>query len=364
MLLEGMVGGNADIRRRLTARFGEGPFSITRLEAYAGCPIRFYFQYVLRIEETEEIAESGMTPLERGNLVHQTLFRFYRELVVDGVADRPWEHRERLETIAREEFERLPFEGMLFDMEQERYFGGAGRPGVWERFLAEEARQMTALGFTPRYLELAFGRTGARSEQDPASREAPLELTRDGRRVQVVGKIDRIDLDGDGRAFILDYKTGSPSGGAAQMYEGTALQLPIYAALLPELLAEAGTAPDPVLLAHYLVKDPDTCERKLLAYDATRGIQPRGKGQRTAALPGGALRDAAGEPVDFPALLDAAERHLFRYAEGISAGHFRHTVDPEGTFCQSHCPYRRMCRKDTAKLLKSGTAGLPGGGDA
>lgn len=80
---EGMLQAYPEIVTRLRQRFGESVFSITRLEAFAFCPIQFFFRYIAGLEEAEEV-EPGLTALERGLMVHNTLFRFYQQLREQG----------------------------------------------------------------------------------------------------------------------------------------------------------------------------------------------------------------------------------------------------------------------------------------
>ena len=55
----------------------------------------------------------------------------------------------------------------------------------------------------------------------------PLYLTlSDGSDVSLIGRVDRIDSDGE-HAFITDYKSGTPPTGSA-MEQGLDLQLPVY----------------------------------------------------------------------------------------------------------------------------------------
>ncbi|MEA3558869.1 MAG: PD-(D/E)XK nuclease family protein, partial [Candidatus Thermoplasmatota archaeon] len=56
----------------------EKAFSPSSLERYANCPFEFLLRYVLYLDKRDEVDET-LTPLEKGNLIHHILFRFYRE---------------------------------------------------------------------------------------------------------------------------------------------------------------------------------------------------------------------------------------------------------------------------------------------
>lgn len=347
---EGMLGAYPQILRQLRERIGEGPFSITRLETYAFCPMRFFFQYLLRLEEEPEV-EAGLTPLERGQLVHQTLFRFYRALKERRMQRRPWEAAALLRQIAEEEFARLPFQGILFELEREKYFGSAQHPGVWAQFLKEEEASITQLQFYPEYFEVAFGRAGRKSEQDPISVQEPLTLEREGKTVQITGKIDRVDLNEFGQALLLDYKTGAAVSQVKEMLAGTALQLPVYAAALPKLLRRGQSEPavEAVMLAIYQVRDEENCRRVLVAFDRTAGLNST-TGNSAAGLPNPKIVDEQGQELTLRELIDRSAAQVFACVEKIRQGEFRHTAYPDTPACESYCEFRRTCRKDLGKL--------------
>ena len=350
---EGMLQAYPEIVKRLQQRFGESVFSITRLETFAFCPIQFFFRYIAGLEEAEEV-EPGLTALERGLMVHNTLFRFYQQLREQNALMRPWEHLELLREIAREELAALPFSGMLFELEQEKYLGNEYSPGLWETFLKAEAEAIGQLGFYPAYFEVAFGRAGRKSERDPASSPEPVLLERDGERLKLIGKVDRIDLNPAGQAILLDYKTGSAASHPREVLAGLSLQLPVYAMVLPQILARArpGQPPlDPVMTAIYQVKDEENCQRIPEIYDREAGLNFERHG--TAALPNHRVLDESGAQVSFAEMLERVEGYLFDYVERIRSGQFRHTRYPEESACESYCEFRRICRKDVGKLIEN-----------
>ncbi len=356
---EGILSDFSDIVARLQQAFGDRPFSITRLETFAFCPIQFYLRYLLGLEEEREI-ETGITALERGEFVHQTLFRFYVALREQHRLHIPWLGLNLLRKIAEEEFARLPrlSGGLLLELEREKYFGSERHAGLWEIFLREEEKQITALKFFPRYFEVAFGRAGRKAEQDPLLPEMPaIELRRNGSSVKITGKVDRIDLNDRGQALLLDYKTGSAASKAGDVCRGTDLQLPVYALMLRELLR---STPDreaqAAMTAIYRVRDPENCQREPVIYDREAGLNLNHRGH--AGLPNKSITDEGGNPLTFENMLQRTEAFLFDYVEKIRHGHFRHTRFPQEAPCQKYCEFRRMCRKDVRKLLEN-----PGGGD-
>lgn len=354
-IYEGIIGNNDRIAALLTEKFADSSFSVTRLENFAFCPIRFFFGYLLNLEELPE-PESGMTALERGQFVHNTLFRFYRELRENGQTGNPLSQRLRLMAIAQEELNALPFEGLFFDLEKENYLGGAGKTGLLDLYLKTEQAALDQFGFEPAYFELAFGRTGKKTEQDEASTEFPVILHRGSESMKITGKIDRIDVNPDQQAMLIDYKTGGiPGRLPRRVLEGLTLQLPVYGLILEELGKHDRDFPglQPVLLALSQIRDSKNLGRKLVLADGEAGL-PLKSDRSGAVLPNKRICDADGVSLTFHELLEETRNQLFDYRHEILVGKFRHTRYPQDAACASYCQFRRICRKDIRKLEQNG----------
>jgi hypothetical protein len=184
-------------------------YAVSHVERYLECPFKYFAAQVLRLEEERE-DESGLTPLERGQLLHGVFEAFY--LAWDargrsGVSTGDLEEALQLfEQVAEEQLLALP-EG---DRALERTYllGSAASPGLAERAFAVEIEQ--GIGVVERLLEHEL--------------EGPFtfEGSEGQRRVQVRGKVDRIDLLADGTMRVIDYKLGRAPKPTR------ALQLPIY----------------------------------------------------------------------------------------------------------------------------------------
>ena len=243
---------------------------------------------------------------------------------------------------------------MLFDLEQEKYFGSERHAGLWEMFLREEEKNICKLGFYPAYFEVAFGRAGRKTEQDPLLPKIDaLTLKHAGQSLKITGKVDRVDLNERGAVLLLDYKTGSAGSTAKNVLNGVDLQLPVYAIAINDLLKAAQPDADisPVMTAIYKVRDPENCQREPVMFDksALPGSGIRGN----AALPNKNITDETGRQLTFDELLDRTEAFLFDYVAKIRNGEFRHTRFPEENPCKKYCDFRRMCRKDVGKLSET-----------
>ena len=211
----------------------EPVLSPTALERYMACPRRWFFEYGL----PTNTLDAEFSPLEKGNLVHKTLERTVRSVVQEGVTD----EKSMIETL-KHCFSEAVTEGML---------GEADNTMPVPHSYAEE-QDLTAAesnletlvtdkwlffsGFTPQAFEYRFG------FEDQV-------VTYSGARFR--GYIDRIDVDADGHALVIDYKSSSAVGKyllpirkkdappmALEEWQPRYIQAFLYASVLQQLFPE------------------------------------------------------------------------------------------------------------------------------
>ncbi|MCO4768643.1 MAG: PD-(D/E)XK nuclease family protein [Deltaproteobacteria bacterium] len=214
----------------------------TGLERWVKCPIRFFFESVLGLEEPRPFAmEPGRD--ESGTLVHEVLEHFLAERIAAkaagtipssalwtmGVAERERAERRLRELALQIAGERLAHRsGPWVDRLVEDLVAGLpGSSGSWlgplARFLGEETRGHF-LDAEPAHVEWTFEglspasaayRLSPKDSRDPLFRVGTGDVD-----VRLRGSIDRVDLparrsyggrprgDGGLRAVVYDYKTG------------------------------------------------------------------------------------------------------------------------------------------------------------
>ena len=203
--------------------------SPSRLETWAGCPMRYFLGDVLRLAQVDRPEDIlTISALDRGTLVHAVLEQFVAELIErDAEVSGPDDYR-RLYDIAV---------SVMADYEAS---GLTGRAVLWriasrdifadlDRFVEVDLRLRRARQLRPLAVELSFGLDG----HPPAV----LQLA-DGRQLSFRGRIDRVDRR-PGGAAVYDYKTGNPftiDFDADPVSAGARLQLPIYAAAISQRL--------------------------------------------------------------------------------------------------------------------------------
>ncbi len=233
-------------------------WSASRLETYAGCPFRFFLQYVLGVERLErpEVLDR-ISPLDKGSLIHAILRGFLsghgaelgtsarkqgadRAAIHDDGAARTALHA-ALAAVARREIARVEADTpvgypLTWSVDADRLVDDLA---AWLDFELDRAGPLV-----PEAFELAFGGASDRDEDtDRRSVDTPVRLDLPGvGSTAFQGRIDRVDLDREGRrARVIDYKTGKKRDNAVdvELDGGLHLQLPIYLlalrAFFPEL---------------------------------------------------------------------------------------------------------------------------------
>ena len=258
------------------------------LESYAECPVRWLVERELRPAALEPESE----PIVRGNLMHAALERVIGEL--GGPL-----------TPASLDQARAILDRVLPELEADPAVRlGVGRPDVvragalraieadLRRYLEHEARNSGP--WRPLNLELRFG-FDDREDSLPA-----LELGEAGERVRIRGAIDRVDVDGTGRAIIRDYKSGSPRPGysAARWVADHQLQVALYLIVVREL-----TGLEPAAGFYQPLRGDDLRPRGMFLTGADIGLAAVNRDAREPEAFAAALDEAAGLAVELAAAL-------------------------------------------------------------
>ncbi len=169
----------------------ENEYTASQLDCYLKCPLKFYYAYVLKLSEREEMAES-LERAEIGTLVHQILHEYYQEYLGKNLT--PDFSREKLEKIIDHHFQKN-FPG-----------GNTGN------FYLMKKQIVKHLGdFIEHYQRVAVDRF---QQNNIPTRIIALEkkFTAEHRifafNFKLAGKIDRIEKRGN-FICLLDYKTSA-----------------------------------------------------------------------------------------------------------------------------------------------------------
>jgi RecB family exonuclease len=271
-------------------------YAISHVERYLECPFKYFAARVLKLGE-ERDEESGLTPQERGLLLHEvfeTFFATWQERGGGAITSATLgEALEVFASVAEATLAHLP-EG---DRALERTYllGSAVAAGLGERAFTFEIEH--DIDVVERLLEHPL--------------EGAFELTgADGpRRVQIRAKADRIDLLSDGTLRVIDYKLGRAPKTAK------ALQLPIYG----------------------VCAEQDLKGRHGKEWNVSRAGYVAFK-ERNAFV------SLSSNAIPLEQALEDGEKRLVAAIDRIERGEF--PVDPEEPFLCTRCGYAGVCRKD------------------
>ncbi len=234
------VAGEANFSLSLTGN----SISPTSLETWAACPFRYFLSRVLHLSALEDPEEeTGISKLNRGNLMHEILEEFLKDAnKTKTLPDpgQPWssESAHRLREIARGVFEKYESSGIT------------GKPLLWqiERqnilsdldiFLGKDAELRARYGSAVSIPEPSFGGKG----------EGWQAAVDEATGISFRGWIDRVDLDSSGSpALIVDYKTGKSGSYTKSLNtdpidKGKRLQLGAYSLAAKQQFPQAQTVP-------------------------------------------------------------------------------------------------------------------------
>lgn len=258
--------------------------SASRLEAWATCPRKYLFSYMLGIDEIiEPESVVRLSPIDRGQLIHDSLDELLRELIdaAPGPQALPGPgrsyssgDRSRLEEIGAAKAERLEAAGatgypLLWSFDRETML--ADLVEVLDRDELRPDTELAAMRGKVVASEYRFGLQ--RSSPDDVAAAVPFEVE-PGRHLLFRGAIDRVErLDlpsgddspaGGERLVVIDYKSGSerpylpirePSERARRADDptlrGTKLQLGVYALAAAHHFAPGSEVSDAVHQAAY-----------------------------------------------------------------------------------------------------------------
>ena len=272
-------------------------YAVSHVERYLECPFKYFAAHVLKLPE-ERDEESGLTPQERGQFLHDVFETFFSEWQSSGrtaitehnVADA----YAMFEQVADDRLATLPEADRA--LERTHLLGSAAAPGLAERAFSFEIEQ--GHGVVERLLEHEL-------EGEFLFRAGEVE-----RRVRLRAKADRIDLLDDGTLRLIDYKLSKAPKPAR------ALQLPVYGVCAEQHLEGRHGRSWTLSRAGYVAF------KEKSAFSALGGT--------TLA----ALKQSVDEgQVRFLAAIDSIEQGIF-------------PPKPDEPFICTRCGYASVCRKD------------------
>lgn len=195
--------------------------SISRLEKYRSCPFSYYLQYGLRLKEKEELKVKSFNT---GSFMHETIDEFFNIVR---------ENKMNLAEIEEDEIFKIVSEIIEENLNSAKnyIFTATAKYKVLVTRLKKIVSK--ALKYIIKTLIYSdFNEDGTEVEFGEKGRYKPIRLElEDGKKIEITGKIDRIDTakNDDGKYLrIIDYKSSAKNIDLNEVYAGLQIQLLTY----------------------------------------------------------------------------------------------------------------------------------------
>ena len=209
--------------------------SISKLERYRSCPFSYYLQYGLKIKPQDELK---IQTLDTGTFIHEVIDGFFENVKEAGIELAEITDEKLAEIINKIIDEKLGQSKNYIFTSTAKYRALVARlKKIITKALKYIIETIVQSRFEVLGTELEFGEKG---------KYKPIRLTlEDGKKVEIIGKIDRIDTaqGEDGKYLrIIDYKSSIKNIDLNEVYAGLQIQLLTYldAACKEEDLMPAG----------------------------------------------------------------------------------------------------------------------------
>ena len=195
--------------------------SISRLEKYRSCPFSYYLQYGLKLKEKEQLK---IKSFNTGSFMHETIDEFFEFVKQENLSLSELEEDEILKIVSKIIDEDL-------NLEKNKIFTTTAKYKVLVRRLKKiVSKALKYIIETIIYSD--FNIDGTEIEFGKKGKYKPIVLELDGgKKVEITGKIDRIDTanNEDGKYLrIIDYKSSAKNIDLNEVYAGLQIQLLTY----------------------------------------------------------------------------------------------------------------------------------------
>ncbi len=195
--------------------------SVSKLEQYSGCPFSYYLKYGLKLNDKETF---NVEAVDTGSFMHDVIDNFF------GVIE---ERNINLKEITDEELEKIVAEIVSEKLKLDRnyIFTTTSKYKVLSNRL-QKVVTMSVKYIVQSLKQSEFEVFGHELEFGGDGQYKPITvITEDGKKVEITGKIDRVDImkNPDGTYVrIIDYKSSVKNIDLNQVFYGLQLQLLTY----------------------------------------------------------------------------------------------------------------------------------------
>lgn len=195
--------------------------TVSRLEQYRRCPFSYYLQYGLKLKTREELK---IQSFDTGSFMHETIDQFFNYVKEENISLSDIEDDKIVEIVSKIIDENL-------DQSKNYIFTATAKYRVLVRRLKKiVSKALKYIIQTLIYSDFNIEGTEIEFKNEGKYKPIILEL-KDRKKVEITGKIDRIDIaqDEEGKYLrIIDYKSSSKNIDLNEVYAGLQIQLLTY----------------------------------------------------------------------------------------------------------------------------------------
>ncbi len=182
--------------------------SVSKMEQYKNCPFSFHLKYGLRLKNIEEYR---MSPIDTGTFMHEVLDEFFDRV-------------DNIDTITTQEIEDIVNEiiDSKLQLNKNQIFSSS------PKFIVLTNKLKNTIMLSIKYIVYQM----QNSDFKPMANE--LEFSKKIGNIELVGKVDRLDIAQDKYIRIIDYKSSEKNINLNQMMAGTQIQLLTYIDIMAE----------------------------------------------------------------------------------------------------------------------------------
>ncbi len=197
--------------------------SVSKLETFSKCPFSYYLQYGLKLKEREELKVQNF---DTGSFMHEVIDNFFEKVKQEQIKlPDLLENQEKIQKLVDNVVEEK------LEMGRKYNFVATSKYKVLVKRLKRIVSK--ALKFIIEGLVYSeFNIEGTEIEFGKNGKYPPIIIQlEDGRKIEITGKIDRVDVansENEKYLRIIDYKSSSKNIDLNEVYAGTQLQLLTY----------------------------------------------------------------------------------------------------------------------------------------
>lgn len=206
--------------------------SISKLEKYSGCPFSYYLQYGLKLKPKEELK---IKSLNTGTFMHETIDEFFNTVSEKYMLSAHDNNgiNSRLESLTDDEVKKIVDEIIDEKLKQAQNYIFISTAKYKILVLRLKRIIVKALKYIIETLvQSKFEILGTELEFNKNGKYNPIILELDdGKKVEIIGKIDRIDISKSPNGSflrIIDYKSSAKNIDLNEVYAGLQIQLITY----------------------------------------------------------------------------------------------------------------------------------------